>query len=553
MRDPVVALVELVANAWDAYATSVDIIWPDERTCFRIEDNGIGMTPEEIDLRWRTMAYDRIKSQGGDFVQPPSDSQCKRPRKVFGRNGKGRFAGFYFSDPYRVKAWRDGMEVEFEISRSRVTGTPFEVKQIGKGQNRPGHGCIVSALHLRSIPFNAEEVRAELSTRFLSDPEFVVSVNGVRVSFADVPDDALQEIPIAIDKLGTATIRVIDSQKTDRTTKQHGVAWWVNRRLVGDCSWRWIDQEKLLDGRTEEAKRYTFVVEADFLMPAVLPDWTGFDASNGIWRRAKEPLQNEILNVIREITKERRTAAKQAVRIAHLNEVRTLPPLSWERWNSLLDEVVERCPNLGAGQINQLMGLMANMERSQSQYSLLEKFQGLQPGDIDALNDILEKWTVRTAKVALDEIEGRLKIVEEIRLATANPHVQEVQELQPLFGNALWIFGPEFESIEYTSNEAMTTVIQRLYKVETTASCNRPDFAVMADSTIGFYSLPDFDIETHNVIGTSRLVIVELKRPGVPISADEKQQVWKYVKELISKGFVRQSARSCWFCTRRPN
>jgi hypothetical protein len=28
ISDPAVAIVELVANAWDAYATQVDIVWP---------------------------------------------------------------------------------------------------------------------------------------------------------------------------------------------------------------------------------------------------------------------------------------------------------------------------------------------------------------------------------------------------------------------------------------------------------------------------------------------------------------------------------------------
>ena len=44
--DPAVAIVELVANAWDAWATNVDIVWPESGTdtAFVIEDNGKGMT-----------------------------------------------------------------------------------------------------------------------------------------------------------------------------------------------------------------------------------------------------------------------------------------------------------------------------------------------------------------------------------------------------------------------------------------------------------------------------------------------------------------------------
>ncbi len=159
-------------------------------------------------------------------------------------------------------------------------------------------------------------------------------------------------------------------------------------------------------------------------------------------------------------------------------------------------------------------------------------------GEIDELNELLEKWTVRTAKYALDEIEGRLRVIEELRAKTSDRNTDEVRELQPLFENALWIFVPEFESIEFTSNETMATVIQRYLKSEQRGSRNRPDFVMTPDSSLGFYSLPDFDRETHNVTGVRRLVSVELKKPSVTIGSEEKGQVWKYVKELVAKGLV---------------
>ena len=96
MADLTVALVELVANSWDAYATTVDIHWPSHNpaTNFRIIDNGCGMTQAEFELRWRTLDYDRVLHQG-DFAHPPSGMDGL-PRLVYGRNGKGRLAGFYF-------------------------------------------------------------------------------------------------------------------------------------------------------------------------------------------------------------------------------------------------------------------------------------------------------------------------------------------------------------------------------------------------------------------------------------------------------------------------
>jgi hypothetical protein len=123
------------------------------------------------------------------------------------------------------------------------------------------------------------------------------------------------------------------------------------------------------------------------------------------------------------------------------------------------------------------------------------------------------------------------------KLRTEDPDADEVQELQPLFGQALWIFGPQFESLEFTSNRGMTTVIKTLFGGTQRGSLNRPDFAMLPQSSVGFYSRPSFDPE-FNESGTDVLVIVELKRPGVRLSSDEKGQVWKYVKELIQKGHV---------------
>ncbi len=183
------------------------------------------------------------------------------------------------------------------------------------------------------------------------------------------------------------------------------------------------------------------------------------------------------------------------------------------------------------------MGLLAKLEVADSQYSLLEKLHNATSGELDVWNEIWEQWSIGTAKAVLDEVSKRLRIIEEIRVKTLNPDTEEVQELQPLFGQALWIFGPQYESIEYTSNRGMTTVIKTLFDGKQTGSRNRPDFAIIPDGSVGFYARPAFD-ENANECGTEDLVIVELKRPGVYVSTDEINQIWRYVQELIRKGYV---------------
>lgn len=539
MADPTVALVELVANAWDAYAMRVDIQWPshDPSTAFRIVDDGIGMTRAEFELRWRTLDYDRSVHQGLT-VSPPA-GVVGSPRQVYGQNGKGRLAGFFFSSTYRVRTWRDSKEATFLVSQG--TKDPIVCELVAERAGIKGHGTEISAVNVVRTSLSAEDVRAILSTRFLTNPAFRVSVDGVLVTFDDVPSDCLEEKDLDVPGHGSIQLKVIDSQRTDRSTKQHGIAWWVNRRLVGQNRWR-LSEQAVIDGRTEPAKRLTFIVEADFLISAVLSDWSDFRADDPGWLAAEQVVHSAVRDIISDFTRERRAKVKDAVRSAHRSTVSQLTVVSRERWTRFLDQLVEQCPNLGEQQVEQVMGLLANMEAADSQYDLLSKLHSLTPDQIDEWNAVMEKWTISAAKVVLDEVEKRLRIIEELRARTLDPRTDEVHDLQPLFARALWIFGPQFESIEFTSNQSMTSVIKNLYGREQKGSRNRPDFAITPDGSVGFYARPAFDNE-FNEIGSDTLVIVELKKPGVRIGSEEKGQVWKYITELMDAGHVTETTR----------
>ena len=94
---PQVALTELVANAWDAGASSVKVILPSEiGGTLTVEDNGHGMTPDQFKRRWMTLGYDRLKHQGANVEFPKGKSA--RPRKAYGRNGVGRHGMLCFRD-----------------------------------------------------------------------------------------------------------------------------------------------------------------------------------------------------------------------------------------------------------------------------------------------------------------------------------------------------------------------------------------------------------------------------------------------------------------------
>lgn len=540
IRDPATALVELVANAWDAYATRVDIAWPSQSQVFEITDNGKGMTETELNARWRRFNYSRV-SELGEFTDPPENLKDHRPRRAFGRNGKGRYAAFCFSSPFTVQIGKDGVKCTFQLKRTPTMSSPFSIEKLSEEKSQ-WRGFRIVGEEERAVGMSADMARSILSTRFLTNPEFEVYVEGQKVTFSDIPEHGVETIPIEINANTTVEMVVIDSEKTDRSTKQHGIAWWINKRLVGECNWRNFQDQSVLDGRREEAKRYTFILKADHLKPDVMADWSGFKPDGESWHTTRTVCEEAVHAKLLDLTVAKRAQAKGEWIDSHTSLRTSLPKSSQERLSNTMDALMEKCPSLGSAQVTQVMDVLATMELADSQYALLEKMQHMKPEDIDDWNDILTRWTTELAKEALDEIEKRLRILAELSAKTTDKSTDEVQELQPLFERSLWIFGPQFESIEFTSNKGITTVIRELFCKEEKAETIRPDFVVLPDSSIGFYSRPNYDDEGDQ-IGCAVLSIVELKKPGVALGSDEKNQVWKYVKTLQQRGHISRHTK----------
>ncbi|MCW8199856.1 ATP-binding protein [Verminephrobacter aporrectodeae subsp. tuberculatae] len=545
ITDPATAIVELVANCWDAYATEVKITWPDGKLekQFNIMDNGHGMTRDEFQHIWRTIAYDRISS-GGSTTAPPKDVQGL-PRPVFGKNGKGRFASFCFASEYLITSRKNGQEFVCRVHRTPTN--PLMLEEISfKDKDVEGHGTeIVGNGTIPRLVFSEEKARELIGSRFLANPAFKVKLNGSEITFNDI-SDLFSKREVDVEGYGKAIILHINTKKADKTTKQHGLAWWVQNRAVGQCEWRSSDYERIiLDGRVSEAKRFTFIVQADYLNAhnAVLDDWSGFKEENQVWVKTREAVRDCIHQIIFDSRKAERESCRSAVIENIGTAINMLSPVSKDRVESFVNEVVDTCPNFGENEIVQLSRILAKLEQSKSRYGLLDLLHKCELNDYDTLHDILKEWTVGMAKLVLDEIQNRLKLINELRMKIKVVGVDEVHELQPLFERGLWMFGGQFETIEFTSNKGMTNVIKTIFKDEHgKGSRSRPDFVALPNSSVGFYARPSYN-ENYDENGVEHLVIIDLKTTGLALGSKEKDQIWKYVKELREKGYLKENTR----------
>lgn len=541
--DAITAIVELIANAWDAGAKTVNITWPLEQDQpFSIVDDGHGLTDKEFQERWRRLSYNRIEIQGA-WAEIPIDNGITGKRAAYGRNGRGRYSAFCFGDDeYYVETLRDKDHCCYKIRKAQGQ-SPLTFNKIDPPKKsllfHAKHGTAIFTSKSKHIGITLDRIKSEVGLRFLTDPNFKVLINDQAVQFSDIDEDKTKFLTFMF-RGSPVAIKVINTEKSDRTAQQHGVAWHVNNRLVGNCSWDGLRNDSILDGRTNSAKRFTFIVVADAIAGAVKADWSGFNITDDILE-FYESAKKTILDFIIELSKERRTETSKQLLEENRQKLSVVTPIGVSRWKEFVDKVQIECPNLKDDELQSVAKILASLEASTSKYSLVQQLSECTSKDLDDLSTILRDWNIKSAKAVLDEIQTRLKLIKDIRDKIHKKSTLEVQELQPLFGKGLWIFGPEFESIEYTSNVGMTKVLQDLFKIDTTGSSNRPDFVVLPDASIGLYGCYDYD-ETGAEIGIRKVVIVELKRPGVPLGSVEKQQCWKYVKELYQKGAILDSA-----------
>jgi len=538
ITDPHYALVELVANCWDAGASKVIIEWLNNGSdLLSIEDNGTGMTYEEFTQRWTHLNYNRLKHQGPNVEFPLKSSKLKRT--AFGRNGIGRHAMFCFSDQYFVETKKNGKYHLIRVERC-FQDKPFKLSLEDKGDTDEHGTKIYTEAKKNAFELNSTQISELIASRFVADPEFNIYVNQNHISLEDI-EHLCEPYTVKIPEYEEIKIRRFDSKKTGRTSKQSGIAWWVNRRLVGEPSWEGYEGP-LLDARTSTGKRFTYVIEADQLIGNIKPDWSGFYASpivNSFRREVSDFVRNDLRSLLSEVRSDRKREALQA----NKSNIQKLPLLSQKQIAKFLDDIQVLCPTMQQRDLDNATQVLANLEKTRSGYALLQKLSRLEACDLEQLEIILHEWSVTDAKKVLDELQYRLDLITQLENLVERRSADELHDLQPLFERGLWIFGPEFEAISFTSNRSLATVVKKFFgKANLEHPSKRPDFVVLTESSIGIYACDDFD-EKHEVSGFKSIVIVELKKGGFKITDEEKNQASKYAKELRKSGKVNKTTK----------
>ena len=191
-QSPVAAIAETIANAWDADADNVKVSIPttsSPATEIVISDDGNGMTFEECQKRFLLIGYKRRGNRNTE--------DTAKGRKVLGRKGIGKFAGFGIAQIVQVEtvSRENGEKTIFAMDVEKLTSGEY----VNQGQEevevidyqRPDtnaikrHGTKITLKNLMlKRNLNADSFARSMARRFAmheTATNFQVSVNGKQI------------------------------------------------------------------------------------------------------------------------------------------------------------------------------------------------------------------------------------------------------------------------------------------------------------------------------------------------------------------------------------
>lgn len=158
-----IALAELIANAYDAEATKVNIKIQTTGTRFiQVEDDGIGMSPKEVNSKFLVIGRNRREEEN------KLENSCGR--RIMGRKGLGKLALFGLGNTVQIKTQvrneRKGVSFKLDWDELRKR-EKYETNAVYFDKPIDSHGTTVILSNLKKrISFSAQELAEELSQLF---------------------------------------------------------------------------------------------------------------------------------------------------------------------------------------------------------------------------------------------------------------------------------------------------------------------------------------------------------------------------------------------------
>lgn len=518
---------EYVANSWDAWAETVHVTVPQDKKMsseysISIKDDGSGMTKKEVNDAFLVIGRNRRQDEDKDYVEKNGDR-----RKVMGRKGIGKLAGFGVADVVIVRTVKDGYFVEFELDYGEMreeaksdpnATTTYNPTVLNEGETSESSGTEVILTNFdRERRPREKYIRERLARRFsVIGDDFEVFVNAERVSgdernlkprcqFLREYDD------VAVDKEGKYTVSGWIGTLPNPTPDdvQGGVTVMARGKTVQKASTFGV-----AEGGTRGQMALQYLVgelHADFLDEE--EDLIATHRNEVLWEK---PLANalhrfivtEIEDVCKEWPSKRRNERMEEIKEEEPYK-KYIEPLD-EREKKLADKFLGKLAEQGDyddDTVNEMASYVSSGVQQKSFQQLLREIENSNISNTDRLVELFDQYEVLDAMNSLRIVRGRYYAIQKFEKLVEREDAN-IDDLHGFVSDNPWLIDPRWD---YLEEELGVREEIRANFTETDGS-----------GRVGFICLG----------GADTLRLVDIRRPDYILDTDDLDQFKDYIDYL---------------------
>ncbi|MCK4406472.1 MAG: ATP-binding protein [Bacteroidales bacterium] len=549
-KDYMHAIAELIWNGFDAGASEIKIDFEtnevDTLNQIRISDNGYGI------------ALNNLSDTFGAFLDSQKKDSFQRSSYIHGKHGKGRFAFAVFAGKatWHTVITNNEILLEYEIGVSKSKKEEYEVlnKKISKEKNTGTVIVLNDLFNVTAYSFTCKDFKDFLAKEFgwflflNRNNEYSIKINDVNIEYQYIISD-------------NETID-IELKDEDQNTFKFLITYIRWKETIGDKYYYYF-----LNGRKRESAKqltsfnnnaidfhHSVYIESDFFNKFVLSsNENNLEAFN---KNQSNPVFKTLVAELHGIlsSKEKKFIRENAANklIVDYEASGVIPKFNnnryeQERRKDLVDVVKELyCvqPKIFKGlkkeQQKTFIGFLNLLLDTDEREQILEIIEGiakLTKEERTELSNLLKKTSfskiIRTIKL----IENRYKVIDLLRVLVfdLNKFTTERKQLQIAIQENYWLFGEQFHivSADETFEKALSNYlyivdgIMEKAKIKKYDKNRRPDIFICRKRTIPAPDDNEYQMEEN--------IMVELKRPTVPISKKELRQIEDYMEFIINE------------------
>ncbi len=533
------AISELISNAYDAMAKNVWITLPTSRPIQQtdeiiVKDDGHGMSFEECNSHYLSVGRNR---RSGESEWTKAYNGLK-PRKVQGRKGIGKLAGFGIAERIDIRTLKDKQIAHFALDFIALTKSPnfadargYVPETLSGDGTRTGGkpGTTVGLTQLKiSRAIDEEEFKRGLARRLLIlDKNFTVHLNGKAISRQEIPFQfRVPNRPGTWETMDLGNGQQISwwagfCKDTIPDEEQRGFVVYVRGKLA-QTPW-FFDLSGGVWG--QHGMQYlTGEVKADFLDESV--DLIATDRGTIRWEDPTAvPLKDWGRKKIRELleswTDKRREAKAKSPKIVQYLELAEKLP---EKERKIFQVVVDRIcaiPQLdkdkeGKDIADELVEFAYNALTNRSFLDAIRRLNTASTDDVAQFSEVLSEWDIIEAVNTAHLVKGRVEIIRKFAQMIKDK-VPEKPNMQDYVRDHPWLIDPKWTMLVH--EQSLDGLIRDKFRIQ-------PSGKDEGARRLDFFCLGDRYQTAH---------VVEVKRPGDLIGRKEFDQLRDYVLFLRRK------------------